>query len=305
MRPCFSNFAQRLRGNEQADSRYLCYLLNSTYGSSQVEMLGTTTTGLRNLNGDILGAITCPAPVLAEQREIANFLDAETARIDALIEKKRQMMQTLRERFVAMRRQRFDDLASSFGEIALRRCVRCLDGRRIPLNAEERSVRQGPYPYWGAGAVVDYIDDYLFAEPLVLLGEDGAPFFDASRDVTFFVDERVWVNNHIHVLRPNAGWLARFLVHMLNAIDYSAYITGSTRDKLTQTEMDNIRIPAAPSQGQSGVVDDLERSVNSIQDVSEMLTRQVNLLHERRQALITAAVTGEINVAKQQPAEVE
>ena len=56
---------------------------------------------------------------------------------------------------------------------ALRRFVECLDGRRVPLNAEQRSEMQGHIPYWGANGVVDAIDDYLFDEDLVLLGEDG------------------------------------------------------------------------------------------------------------------------------------
>ncbi len=92
LQACFSNFVQRLRANEQVESRYVFYVLNSTYGASQLEMLGTTTTGLRNLNGSILGAVRCPALPATQQREIADFLDAETARIDALIEKKRRMI---------------------------------------------------------------------------------------------------------------------------------------------------------------------------------------------------------------------
>jgi type I restriction enzyme S subunit len=50
----------------------------------------------------------------------------------------------------------------------------CLDGRRIPLNAEERGTKHGEYPYWGANSIVDHVDDWLFDEELVLLGEDGA-----------------------------------------------------------------------------------------------------------------------------------
>ena len=65
---------------------------------------------------------------------------------------------------------------------------------------------QGDYPYWGANSIIDYIDSWLFDEELVLLGEDGAPFFDCHREVAFTVSGKAWVNNHAHVLRsPTTG----------------------------------------------------------------------------------------------------
>ena len=115
--------------------------------------------------------------------------------------------------------------------------TKCLDGKRIPLNAEERGRMQGDYPYWGANSIVDYVDRWLFDEELVLLGEDGAPFFDKSRPVAFRVRGKIWVNNHAHVLRPQSTVDAEFLAHALNCIDYRAFIDGSTRDKLTQSDM--------------------------------------------------------------------
>ena len=42
----------------------------------------------------------------------------------------------------------------------------CLDGKRVPVDAGERI--SGPYPYWGAGSITDYVNDYLFDEELIL-----------------------------------------------------------------------------------------------------------------------------------------
>lgn len=141
--------------------------------------------------------------------------------------------------------------------IPLRHLVRCLDGKRVPLNREERGIRQGAIPYWGAGGVVDHVDRHLFHEELVLLGEDGAPFFEAGRDVAFLVSEPVWVNNHIHVLRPVAVE-PRFLKYSLNATDFGRYITGSTRDKLTQEDMRQIQIWCPPRADQRKIADFLD-----------------------------------------------
>ena len=88
-------------------------------------------------------------------------------------------------------------------EAALRHFVTCLDGQRVPLNSSQRADMPGEYPYWGANGVVDTVGNFLFDEDLVLLGEDGAPFDNPLRDVAFHVEEPVWVNNHIHVLKPN------------------------------------------------------------------------------------------------------
>ena len=87
----------------------------------------------------------------------------------------------------------FANLPNIWDKISLRYTTECLDGNRIPLNAEERFSRKGKYPYWGANGIVDYIDDYLFDEPLILLGEDGAPFFDKSKPVAFSVNNKIWV----------------------------------------------------------------------------------------------------------------
>ena len=104
---------------------------------------------------------------------------------------------------------------------------------------------QGPYPYWGANGIVDHLDDWLFDEPLVLLGEDGAPFFTRNKIVSFAVDRKIWVNNHAHVLRPT-GVHQQFLAHLLNCTDYASFIDGSTRDKLTQGDMNAIPVLLPP-----------------------------------------------------------
>src|SRR6266487_6194102 len=72
----------------------------------------------------------------------------------------------------------------------LKAVASCLDGRRIPIAAELR--RPGPYPYWGANGIQDHVDRFLFNEKLVLLGEDGAPFFESTKDVAFAVSGPIW-----------------------------------------------------------------------------------------------------------------
>lgn len=73
----------------------------------------------------------------------------------------------------------------------LRYVIECLDGKRVPVELSLRADMQGNIPYWGAGNIVDYVDKALFDEELVLLGEDGAPFFDHTRPVAFHITEPI------------------------------------------------------------------------------------------------------------------
>ena len=137
---------------------------------------------------------------------------------------------------------------------------------------------QGPVPYWGAGDVVDWVNRPLFDETLVLLGEDGAPFFDPTRDVSFVVDGPVWVNNHTHVLRPGPLVDPRFLSQALNSVDFSVYITGSTRDKLPQEDMNSIRVPLPSVEEQRRIADFLDDQVTRIDNIIAARQQQRGLL---------------------------
>jgi len=167
----------------------------------------------------------------------------------------------------------------------------CLDGRRVPLNAEERGRMQGEYPYWGANSIVDYVDRWLFDEKLVLLGEDGAPFFDRSKSVAFQVTGKIWVNNHAHVLRPRPIIESKFLAHVLNCVDYRAFIDGTTRDKLTQGDMNAIPIQYPPVPEQQTIATFLDHQTARIDTLIAKKQRLIELLQEKRTALITHAVT--------------
>ena len=172
----------------------------------------------------------------------------------------------------------------------------CLDGQRIPLNATERGELQGDIPYWGSNNVVDHVSEYLFDEELILLGEDGAPFFEANRDVAFAVSGKIWPNNHVHVLRPN-GRLAdtKFLAFSLNCVPYHLHVTGSTRDKLNQSDMNEILVRRPPLIEQKQIASFLDYETGKIDALIAMQQQLIALLGEKRQAVISHAVTKGLN----------
>lgn len=135
----------------------------------------------------------------------------------------------------------------------------CLDYMREPINGTERDKRiEGKstrelYPYFGATQQQGWIDDYIFDEELLLLGEDGIPFFDPLRSKAYIISGKTWVNNHAHVFR---GVLVniQFLAHYLNVFDYSGRVVGATRAKLNQAQALDIPVPLPPLAEQHRIV---------------------------------------------------
>ena len=143
--------------------------------------------------------------------------------------------------------------------------------------------------------MVDAIDDFIFNEPLVLLGEDGAPFFDKSKNVAFFVNGRIWVNNHIHVLRTEPCFDPRFVAYALNATDYTPWIDGSTRDKLTQDKMGSILLPSPSVVEQRSIANFLDRETARLDELVAAKQRLIDLITEKRKAIVATAVTRGLN----------
>jgi type I restriction enzyme S subunit len=110
------------------------------------------------------------------------------------------------------------------------------------LENSERTKRQGIYPYYGASGIIDYIDDYIFDEPLILLGEDGANIINRSSPLCYIATGKYWVNNHAHVMRPKLYNDIEFLCESLESIDYTRYNTGTAQPKLNQDRCRNIEL---------------------------------------------------------------
>lgn len=90
-------------------------------------------------------------------------------------------------------------------------CCEILDSKRVPITAADR--KEGPYPYYGANGVQDYVAEYIFDDELVLLAEDGGNFGSKTRPIAYRVSGKCWVNNHAHVLKPKEGLNADFLCY--------------------------------------------------------------------------------------------
>lgn len=165
------------------------------------------------------------------------------------------------------------------------------DSKRVPLNSAERSEMLGDYPYYGATGIVDYINNFLFDGKYVLIGEDGAPFFIQGKDVAFIAEGKFWVNNHAHILQTNDKILSTIFCYQLNCVDYKGYITGSTRDKLTQDQLKSIKLLLPTKVEQTIIANYLDHKITRIDHLIAKKEAFIQLLEEERVAVINQAVT--------------
>ena len=135
---------------------------------------------------------------------------------------------------------RFEGFAGVWEQRKLGDVVEFLDTQRKPLEGTQRV--SGPYPYYGASGIVDYVDGYIFDEELVLLSEDGANIMDRNYPVCFLASGKYWVNNHAHVLKTREGNENNFVCNSLERKDYSQYNTGMAMPKLNKDVCKNISI---------------------------------------------------------------
>ena len=134
--------------------------------------------------------------------------------------------------------------------------IECFDNKRIPLSAQERATRKGPYRYYGAQNVVDHIDAYLFDGEYALIAEDGENLRSQKQDVAQIVEGQFWVNNHAHIIQANANADLWYLCALLNQTDISRYISGSAQPKLSQEGMRKIvvEVPDVQEQRRIGLL---------------------------------------------------
>lgn len=171
-------------------------------------------------------------------------------------------------------------------------CTYCRDGERIPISKSERRLRHGPYPYFGASGIIDQIDDYLFAKPLLLIGEDGANLLRRSTPIAFIARGKYWVNNHAHVIDGITEAFLRYLELYINSISLEAYVTGTAQPKMNQAKMNSIVVALAPEEEQKRIVtkvDELMALCNELETSLSKSQTDCDKLMEATVAMIMAA----------------
>jgi type I restriction enzyme S subunit len=308
---------------------FIHHLLRSKHMVREYERLGKYMPPNQfDISWDAFRSIEVPLPSLDQQRRIADFLDAETARIDALIEKKQHMIGFLDERSQAL-----------INQVCPGAMVHGLDGRPMGI-AGMKCVRLGAIAAIHGGFTMDAGRDNgadFVTSPYLRVAnvQDGSLALDDIKEVTLprALAERctlrpgdvlmteggdpdklgrgtVWRGdlepclhqNAIFAVRPDSRLLPEYLA-LVTRTQYARAYFEMTASKSTgiahtsSTKITGFRVPQRPVAEQRRVVRRAHEGLARIEAPYRLAEWQVSLLAERRQALITAAVTGQIDVS--------
>ena len=255
-----------------------------------------------------------PQPPPDEQAAIVRFLDHANRKIDGFTRAKRKLIGLLNEQKQAIIHRAvtrgldpsvplkpsgipwLGDIPTNWEVSRVKNQFRCLNTKRIPLNAVERgAMTTRVYDYYGASGVIDKVDDYLFDDELLLIAEDGANLVLRNLPLAIIARGRFWVNNHAHILKPMHGNIV-YLAHVLETLNYKPWISGAAQPKLTQDRLMAISIAIAPPEEQDLIVEHTAKSTRPIKAAISRLQREIDLLREYRTRLVADVVTGKLDV---------
>jgi type I restriction enzyme S subunit len=284
----FASYLIRFRPLQGIDGRYLAYFLHSRDYWLQIAAAASGIT-LANVNAKKLSAIRLPLAPRAEQERIVDAIEEQFSRLDAgvsALNSARKKLDSFRLSVLREARNGPWDRVP-FGDL-----VENYDGKRVPVKAGLR--RTGPYPYYGAQGIIDYVDGFLFDGDFILVAEDGANLSSRNLPIAFQAHGQFWVNNHAHVVRPKFGMLADYLTAVLNADPLVGAITGTAQPKLPQKALNRLPIPKPPLEEQRRLVAYLDRAFSSHDAAYQALTTATTTAKTLRSSILGAAFSGRL-----------
>lgn len=323
----FSNFLMRVRPDfSRLNPKFAFYLLRSHLTRQRVELMCSTTTYPNLKVGEYVSA-PLPVPTLTVQDGIVCFLDREIANIDALMEKQQKLMELLKEK-----RQSFicnavtkglnagapmkDSGIAWLGEVPAHWELKRLkylgeaitgltydpagitDEASGTLVLRSSNVQEGRVVMDDNVFVSSNIPEELFTRPgdILICSRNGSRAL-IGKNAT--IDERsagVTFGAFMTVFRsPHSLYLACVLNSPLFEFQSGAFLT-STINQLTIGVLNNFEVPFPPEMERKQIGDVVRREVAKLDELATVASQAISLLRERRTALISATVTGQIDV---------
>lgn len=284
----------RIAVNSSNDVYFVRYQLANDFTMRLIERVSKGST-FKEISLESLRKIPLALPPLPEQRKIAQILstwDKVIATTERLLANKQQQKKALMQRLLTGK-QRFAGFEGEWQRVHIKDCTTCLDNKRVPLNSEQRNAMKGPIPYWGANSVMDYVNDFIFDDDLVLLAEDGG-YFDEfeTRPIANLSRGKCWVNNHAHILKTRHNCLTEWLYYSLVHKNILAYVNTGTRAKLNKSDMLMIPILLPTIAEQRKIVSILAQADNELGSLSARLEN----LKLQKKALMQQLLTGKRRV---------
>lgn len=275
-----------LRCKKEVDIRYIFYYCRSKQFIEGLINVATGASYPAVKNSDVKNSLI-PIFELEMQKKISRTLDKAQKIIDKRKEQIEALDELVKSRFIEM----FGDPVNNpkgWEVEELKNLCENLDKMRVPITSNSRV--SGSIPYYGASGIVDYVQEYIFDETLLLVSEDGANLLARVTPIAFEIRGRTWVNNHAHVLRFKDYKLQKYIEYAINLQDVSQYITGTAQPKLNQSALNKFKVPVPPN-------DKLNEFLDTVKQVDKLKFEMENSLKELENnfnSLMQKAFNGEL-----------
>lgn len=303
---------------------FLYYVLLSS--TEQLNLLGRGSTFLE-LSADDLGSYKIPSPSECEQQKIASFLDHETAKIDTLIDKQQQLIQLLKEKRQAVISHAVtkglnpnapmrDSGVEWLGEVPehwelwkLAHAYNDIGSGTTPPSGEEKWY-EGDIPWITTGELRENVilktrknvsNETIAAFPALrkyppgsiaiamygaTIGRLGVFGVEATTNQACCVFTTSKVINNLYLFY----WLQAYKDEIINLS------SGGGQPNINQEKVSSLKLSAPDLDEQLEITNYLDKIIDEFERLELLAHKQINLLQERRTALISAAVTGKIDV---------
>ena len=270
---------------------FLYLILGSPLVFKQFDNLATGST-VRNLNINLVKSVRIPLPPLPEQKRIVKILDELFEKVTRVKENAEKNLKNASELFESYLQSVFANPKDGWEEKRLGEICENLDSRRVPIT--KKYCKEGKYPYYGASGVVDYVNEFIFDEDLLLVSEDGANLLARTYPIAFSIRGKTWVNNHAHVLRFENMASQRFVQYYLNAIKLDDYVSGMAQPKLNQKMLNSIVVPFPKIDIQKCIVEKADVLSAETKKLEVIYQQKLDDLEELKKSILQKAFNGEL-----------
>ena len=326
----YAGYLTKISLNKDFDSGFVSYWTESNHYWHQI-MTNVVQSTIQNFSASKYAELRLPAPTLRTQRTIADYLDHETVRLDALVAEKKRLLYLL-----AKKRRALITRSVTRGldpNVSLRDSGIPWMGE-IPAHWEIwkvghlAEVGNGSTPsrnnaaYWSEGRIpwlnssvvnrpeVTHADQFVTAlaaqechlpqvksgSVLVAITGQGK-----TRGRAAVLSFDATINQHLAFIHPKQSHLLPWFLKwtLFAAYDFIRSISddaGGTKGALTCEEVTNLRVPVPPVGEQAGILANIATSVERLDSLRAVANNAISLIKERRSALISAAITGQLEV---------
>lgn len=285
----------RVKCNNKVLPEYLVYYLHTPIGqhkllsnASQVGVpaLARPTTTFQQLEIEL--------PDIQTQKKIVRVLNS----LQKKIALNQQINKNLEQQAQAIYNQYFpynmnEELPHGWRVGTVGEIVEIHDSKRIPLSGAKRmKMEKKLYPYYGAAALMDYVDDFIFDGKYLLLGEDGTVVDDFGYPILQYVWGKFWVNNHAHIFTGKKGFNVESLYMLFKQTPVKSIVTGAVQPKISQSNLRSIQIVIPPEK----LLLEYNNQIEPLFTLLRTNVEETKVLSSLRDSILPKLMSGEIDI---------